>query len=78
MLFALDQAVLQGWIPARSQLPVPDDIQLCLASRVRVHLSWGAFATTSGKFTSRNKRHLEKPGQKGRDHGIPAFFRWEA
>jgi hypothetical protein len=60
------------------QLPEPDDIQLSLASRMRVHLSWGAFATTSLKFTSRNQRHLEKPGQKGRDHGIPAFFRWKA
>jgi hypothetical protein len=56
-------------------LPVADDIQLSLASRMRVHLSWGAFATKSRKFTSRNQRHQEKPVQKGRDHGIPAFFR---
>jgi hypothetical protein len=58
-------------------LPVADDIQLSLASRMRVHLSWGAFATKSRKFTSRNQRHQEKPVQKGRDHGIPAFFRWD-
>jgi len=40
MFFALHGAVVQGWIPARIQLPAPGDIQLTLASRMRVHLSW--------------------------------------
>jgi hypothetical protein len=73
MFFALrDSVAVTDSSP--DSLPVPDDIQLSLASRMRVHLSRGAFATTSRKFTSRNQRHLEKPVQKGRDHRIPAFF----